>query len=136
MRMAADQFVMNLANHVGHREAALFPCNLRMKDYLEQQIAHLFGKLGVVSAFQSFQNFVGLFDEVGSQRLMRLLAIPRASARRAQSGLNTNELFEPLTGAPLFLIRPWNLPAAGSARCLFFVSFFWPFVMKCFLFGL
>src|SRR5207245_11638398 len=64
------------------------------------------------------QNFVGLFDEVGSQRLMRLLAIPRASARRAQSGLNTDELVEPLTGAPLFLIRPWPLPAAGAARVL------------------
>src|SRR5712692_4561083 len=114
MRMAPDQLVVNLANHVGHREAALFPCDLRMKNYLEQQIAHFLGKLGVVSAFQSFQNFVGFFDEVGSQRLMGLLAIPRASPRRAQSGLNSNELFKPLASAPLFQIRRSNLPPAGS----------------------
>src|SRR5207249_7306208 len=37
MRVAANHLVMNRAYHVGHREAALFLRNLRMKDDLQEQ---------------------------------------------------------------------------------------------------
>ena len=87
---------MDFANDFGHGEAAFFASNLRVENNLQKQIAHLFRKLGVVPALQGFQNFVGLFDQVRSQRSMRLLAVPRAPVRGAQSGLHGHELLKPL----------------------------------------
>ena len=68
MRVPPNHLVMDFANHLGHREAAFFAGNLRMKDNLQKQIAHLFRELGVVSAIESFHNFVGFFNQVRSQR--------------------------------------------------------------------
>ena len=67
-----------------------------MKDNLQEKITQLLRKLGVISAFEGFQNFVGFFDEVGSERLMGLLSVPRTSVRGAQSSLDVDELFKPL----------------------------------------
>jgi len=111
MRMPPDHLVMDGADHLGSGEAALFAGDLGMKNNLQKQVAHLIRKLGVVPAFEGFQNFVGFFDEIGSQRLMRLLAVPRAPVRRAQSGLNGHELFKPLARRQLFLLRPLSLAA-------------------------
>src|SRR5260370_29427972 len=105
MGMPPDHLAMNFANHFGYREAALFAGDLRMKHNLQEQIAHLFRKLGVVPAFEGFQDFVGFFDEVGSQRLMRLFAVPGAPVWGAQSGLDGHELFKPLAWRQLFLLR-------------------------------
>src|SRR2546425_5249167 len=89
--MPADHFVVDFANHVRHGEAPLFPRDLRMKDNLQKQVAHLFRKLGVVPAFEGFQNFVSFFEQIGSQRLMRLLAIPGTTvANRSEE--HTSEL--------------------------------------------
>ena len=87
---------MDFANHLGYGEASFFAGDLRMKNNLQEQVAHLLHKLAVVPAFEGFQNLVGFFDEVGSQRLMRLLAVPGTAVRGAQSGLDADELFKPL----------------------------------------
>src|SRR6266700_2999468 len=116
MGMSPDHLVMNFANHFGYGEAALFAGNLGMKYNLQKQIAHFFRELGVVPAFEGFQNFVGFLDEVGSHRLMCLLAVPGASIWGPQSGLDAHELFKPLAWRQLFLLRRFVLVA------LFFCS--------------
>src|SRR6266581_6187187 len=116
MGMSPDHLVMNFANHFGYGEAAFFAGNLGMKYNLQKQIAHFFRELGVVPAFESFQNFVGFLDEVGSQRSMCLLAVPGASIWGPQSGLDGHELFKPLACRQLFPLRRFVLVA------LFFCS--------------
>ena len=90
---------MHLANHVGGRESSLLRRDLRVEYHLQQQIAHLFGELRVVAAFHGVQNFVGLFHQVGAQRRVRLLAVPRTPIRRAQPRLQRYQPFEPLPGS-------------------------------------
>src|SRR5712664_2373652 len=118
MGMPPDHLVMDFANHLGHGEAAFFACDLRMKNNLQKQVAHLFRKLGIVPAFEGFQNFVGFFDEVRSQRLMRLLAVPRAPVRGTQSGLDGDEFFKPLAWRQLLLFHRF---AAAAAQFFFFL---------------
>src|SRR5260370_16822332 len=104
MRMPPDHLVMNLANHLGYGEASFLASDLRVKNNLQKQIPHLFRELRVASTFEGFHDFVGFFDEVSSQRLMRLLAVPGAPVRSPQSGLHGDELFKPLPGRQLFLL--------------------------------
>src|SRR5262249_16880820 len=52
---------------------------------LEQKIAELFAMIGGRAALERLQYLVGLFDEVGLERLERLLAIPGASTRAQQA---------------------------------------------------
>src|SRR5258708_37811991 len=87
MRMPPDHLVMDVADHFRHGEAPFFAGDLRVKNNLQEQIAHLFRELRVASTFEGFHDLVGFFDQVSSQRLMRLLAIPWAPVWSAQSGL-------------------------------------------------
>ena len=98
MRVPPHHLLVHFANYVGRRESSLLRRDLRVKYHLQQQIAHLFGELGVVAAFHGVQNFVGLFHQVGSQRRVRLLAVPRTPIRRAQPRLQRNQPLEPLPG--------------------------------------
>src|SRR5467141_5393631 len=104
MRMPPDHLVMNLANHLGDGEASFFARDLRVKNNLQEQIPHLFRELRVASTFEGFHDFVGFFDEVSSQRLMRLLAVPGTAVRSAQSGLHSHKLFKPLPRRQMFLL--------------------------------
>src|SRR5258708_32840972 len=117
MRMPPDHLVVDFANHLGYGEAAFFARDLRMENNLQKKIAHLFREFGIVPAFEGFQNFVGFFDQVGSQRLMRLLAVPGASVQGAQSGLHGHELFKPLAWRQLLRFRRF---AAAAAQFFFF----------------
>src|SRR5260370_39813862 len=116
MGMPPDHLVLNRAHHFGYGEAAFFAGDLGMKYNLQEQIAHFFRELGVVPAFEGFQNFVGFLDEVGSQRSMCLLAVPGASIWGPQSGLDGHELFKPLAWRQLLPLRLFILVA------LFFCS--------------
>ena len=57
----------------------------RLKDDLEQEIAELFAVLLGVAGVDGLEHLVRFFDQVGLQRLQRLLAIPRAAVGCQQS---------------------------------------------------
>ena len=64
VRMAANHFVVNFANHVGDGEAALFARDVGVKKHLQQQIAHFLGEFRVVAGVERVENFVGFFNQV------------------------------------------------------------------------
>ena len=57
-----------------------------MKEDLQQHVAQLLREFGAVLPVKNLQHFVGFFEKIGFQRLMRLLAVPWTSVRRAQRG--------------------------------------------------
>lgn len=101
---------MNLADHVGHGKTALFLRNLRVKDDLQKQVAHLLGELRVVPGVECLQHLVSLFEQVGSQAPVRLLAVPGTALGGAQTRLHGDEFFKPLAGSQLFHLRATRLP--------------------------
>src|SRR5205085_10087348 len=105
VRVPADHLVVNFADHVGHAEAALFARNLRMKNNLQEQIPHFFGKLRVVSRVESFQDLVSLFQKISPQAVMGLLTVPRAASGGPQPRLHGDEFFKPFAGSQLFHLR-------------------------------
>src|SRR5690349_3384407 len=98
MGMAPHHLLVNFANYVADIKTAVFPRNLRVKNHLEQQIPKFLGKFGIVAAFERLQDLVSLFDEIGSQALVGLLAVPRTTVCGAQTGLHGHEPLEPLAG--------------------------------------
>src|SRR5580704_8362248 len=88
---------MNGFNHIGYREAPSLLRQHGMKHHLQQQIPQLRRKLPRISHLHRVEHLIRLFDQIPSQRLVRLLAIPRAPARRAQLSLQRNQLLEPFT---------------------------------------
>ena len=83
--MAADQFVADFARHVVEVETAGLGGEFTVKDDLQQQIAKLFPEVPVIRPLDRVHRFVGFLDQVGNQRLVGLLGIPRATARRPQA---------------------------------------------------
>ena len=83
MRVTPHHLVVNFAKHIRDTETFLFAGDFRMKDHLEQKIAHLLGKLGVVAGIECVNHFISFFNQVRAQRRVGLLAIPGASLRRA-----------------------------------------------------
>ncbi len=52
-----------------------------------------------VARFHGVEDFVGFFDQEFTQGLMRLLAVPGATARPAQARLQRDQFFEPFASA-------------------------------------
>src|SRR6266851_2138969 len=71
--------------HLRGVEAPLLGGDLRVHRDLEQKVAQLFFDLGVVARVDRLEELVGLLEQVGPQRLVGLLTIPRTAPWRAQS---------------------------------------------------
>ncbi len=95
VRVTPDHFFVHFTDHVADGEAAFFCRDLRVKHDLEQKIAHLFGEFVVVAALERVQNFIGLFNQIGPERRVGLLAIPRAAVRSAKTRLQSHQFLEP-----------------------------------------
>src|SRR5438067_6210242 len=65
-------------------EPAFTGSDLGVHRDLEEQVAELLHHLGVVGGVDRLQQLIGLLEQVGPQRLMGLLPVPRTSARRSQ----------------------------------------------------
>ena len=100
--MPSDHLLVDGANNVGNLEAAFLRGNLRVKGHLKEQIAQLFDKLFVIATLKRVQHLISLFDQVRSQRVMSLFAIPRAAAGFPQSLLNRHQLFKPIARGQIF----------------------------------
>ena len=94
VRMAADELGGDLAQRVADGEAPLVGLELRQEDALEEQIADLAAQRVVIVAVDRVEHLVGLLEHERSQRLDRLLAIPRAAAGSAQASHDVDEALE------------------------------------------
>ena len=81
MRVAAHQLGDDAARDVVDAELPLGEAQLGLEDDLQQQIAQLLAVVVDVAGGQRVDHLVGLLDEVGDQRLQRLLAVPGAAVR-------------------------------------------------------
>src|SRR2546430_14935687 len=95
MWVPPDHLVVNLADDVRHRKPAFLARNLRMKNNLQQQVSHLFGKLRVIPRLEGLQHLVSFFEQVGSQRLVRLLPVPRARSEERRVGKECRSRWSP-----------------------------------------
>ena len=84
VRMAADQFAIQVVENVRDGESALVGRHLGIKEHLQKQIAKLFGKMVEVTALDGVEDLVDLFQRVFANGIEGLLAIPRAAAGSAQ----------------------------------------------------
>src|SRR6266850_3776104 len=121
MGMPPNHLVVDFADDIRNRKSTPRLCHLRMKYDLQEKIAHFLRELGVVPALQRFQDFVGLLNQISSQRFVSLFSIPGTPARCAKPSLHGHELFKPFAGSRL---RPlyWFSAAAPrilSVLCLF-----------------
>ena len=88
---------MDFAHDVGDVKALLFTSDLRMENDLQEQIAQLFGELGVVRVIERVQDFIGFFEKERAQARVRLLVVPGAAVGRAEPRLQGDQLLEPLS---------------------------------------
>ena len=86
VRVAADHFVVNLADDVVDGKAVLFGGDLRVKEDLEEEVAQFFGEFGVVVGVKSVEDFVGFFDEVGAESGVSLFPITGTATGSTQAG--------------------------------------------------
>src|SRR5215472_7580433 len=108
--MTANHLVVNFADDVVDGEAALFGGNLRVEKDLEEEIAKFFGEFGVVVRIEGVEDFVGFLNEVGTQGIVGLFAVPGAAARSAEAGHDRGKPGE--GGAGVFVQRGFS----GDAR--------------------
>jgi len=94
MRVAPNHFLVNFSDHVGDGKAAFFLSDLGVKKHLKKEVAELFGEFGVIGALEGVEDFVGFFDEIGSERGVSLFAIPGTAAGSAEARHDGDESFE------------------------------------------
>lgn len=80
----------SVTSSVVKRPASFF--HVDDEEHLHQHIAELFfHQLGIVEV-KGLGGLIGFFKEVAAVRLVRLLAVPRASTRRAQNVQDVNKV--------------------------------------------
>src|SRR5579864_7867195 len=94
MRVPADHLVVNADDDVGDIERAGLACEVRMKQDLQQEIAKLLREFKRASLLNGVEDFVRFLDQVGPQRQVGLLAVPRAAAGSSQARLDGDEVFK------------------------------------------
>ncbi len=92
VRMTAEQFVGDVPRHFLEIKCASFLRELAMKDHLQQQIAQFLRHLVIVMSLDGVNEFINFFDRVKAQRHVVLLAVPRATGRRAQADHNSEQI--------------------------------------------
>lgn len=85
VRMAAHELVVDGSGYSIEIEFAGFTCHLGMEDNLQEEIAKLILEGFRIARIQGVESFIAFFNEVVTDGLVRLLAVPRASARTAEA---------------------------------------------------
>ena len=67
MRMAANQFICDVAGNLLEIKRAALPRELTMKDDLQQQVTQFLSQLVIVPGFDSIKQFIHLFHRVPAQ---------------------------------------------------------------------
>ena len=94
VRVPMDQLLDQPLRHVVHVPPAVVGRDLRVERDLEQQIAELVAdRVGVIGV-DRLEQLVRLLEQVARERLVRLLRVPRAAARRTQPRLHADQVEE------------------------------------------
>src|SRR5467141_1398215 len=115
MGMPPNHLVVDFANYIRNRKTSSLLRDLRMKNDLQEKVAHFLRELVVVPALQRFQDFICLLNQIGSQRFVSLFAIPGTAVRAAKPSLQGHELFKPFARS---LLRPLYRFSAAAPRIL------------------
>ena len=94
MRVPAHQLRADLVDGVADREVARLLADLREEDRLVEVVAKLLAQLRQVAGINGVEHLVGFLEHERAQRCVRLLAVPRAAARRAQRAHDLDQLLE------------------------------------------
>ena len=78
MRMAVDELVYEFVAHVGDIEFALLLSDSCVEAHVQQHVAKLLADVRLVVFQQSVAQLVSFFYGIRAQRLISLLAVPRA----------------------------------------------------------
>lgn len=76
MGMAENKFLTKTVAYVFHIEIIGFGAYLCVKSHMQQHIAQLFADVILVIAHQGVTKFISLFDSIGAQTFVGLLAVP------------------------------------------------------------
>ncbi len=119
--VTTDQLAIEPGDHLVNRELPCLGGHLRIEKHLQQQVAELLAKVRGVLPLNGVQHFVGFFKGVLADRQRRLLAIPRAAVRPAQTGHDGDGLCEQLTcragNGARFRVHGITVPDAGKRHC-------------------
>ncbi len=85
MRVAAHKLAAYTRQHIAQVKLPTLGSDLGMDHHLHQQIAQLLAQIQPVAAVQGFEHLIGLLENAGLQRLMRLFPIPRATTGGTQA---------------------------------------------------
>jgi hypothetical protein len=86
-----------------------------MKNHLEKKVSELGGELARVATVHRVKDLIGLLDQILPERRVRLFAIPRATTRAVEMGLERDESFEPFTGE-FVAASDWDVMTRRGAR--------------------
>lgn len=78
VRMAENQLVADRIGHVAYVESLLLGAHFGIEDDMQQQIAQLLFHIIQIMVQNRVGQFVGFLYRIHSERLERLLAVPRA----------------------------------------------------------
>lgn len=79
MRVPSDHLLCDDIDDLFDAEPLLIPADLSVEHHLQQHIAELLDDRRVHLRVDGFEQFVGLFEREGLDRLQRLLSIPRTT---------------------------------------------------------
>src|SRR5436309_8149319 len=84
VRMTAHELLAQALRDVRDIEGTLFVGELRVDRDLEQEITELVAQPFEIAGVERFQRLVRLFEQMGTQRSVRLLAVPGATVGRTK----------------------------------------------------
>src|SRR5205085_1594233 len=93
VRVAPDELLVDLARDVVEIEIPAFGRELGVKHHLDQHVPEFLAHVRDVVPVDGFEQFAALVDQAAGERLVRLLAIPRASVGRPQPRHRLAEFF-------------------------------------------
>src|SRR6266496_3395495 len=92
--MTVNQLCREPIKYIIDGEMIFLPGHLRIKKYLQKQIAEFSLQLTPIAIVDGLKNFVSLFERVGFDGIECLLAVPGAPARPAQPGHDGDRALE------------------------------------------
>jgi hypothetical protein len=99
VRVATYHFFVDFTDDIGDGETGFLAGDLGMKENLKQEVTQFLRELSVIGGIERVEYFVGFLNEVGAERSVGLLAIPRATARGAETRHNSYKFVEGRTNA-------------------------------------
>jgi hypothetical protein len=82
--VAADEFFAGVSRRVLEGEGSAFGGEVGVENDLEEKVAEFFAQVGVIRVADGVDRFAGFLKKSGAKGFVGLLAVPRATFRRAE----------------------------------------------------